>query len=90
MARTLDDALLAVMRALPSRWVILRFERTGMRWVATIGKGETPLYRLVSDRGYIHVARLAADGPHELEPPAEQRLQVTPEQVAARILGDGA
>ncbi len=83
--KVIDDALLDVMRELPSTWNVDRFDRMGMGWIARITNGKSVL-ELVSDRGYIGVERIVAGKPQSILPPEHLRMAISPKQVAELIV----
>ena len=84
--KVIDDELQAVLHELPDDWIMFSFERAGMGWISILGKGNTRLFRLVSDRGYISVEKIVSGRPTFVDPPDELRINISPSQVAELIL----
>jgi len=74
------DKLKEIIALLPPGWKIERHGPSGMGWAGELSFGKT-LFKLVEDRCYIGVSSIKDGRMTTIEPPEDQRLQISLEQV---------
>jgi hypothetical protein len=84
--KSIPAELEGVLKHSSGSWKLTSFKTWAMGWVATIHvqKGRRQ-FRLVSDRGYIDAYDVTGDQEQHLFPPEDQRLEISPAQVATLI-----
>ncbi len=81
MAAELSRDLEALLQLLPEGWQLQRLGPGRVRWGADLSFGDRR-FHLVCDRGYIEVSEMVDGESVWLEPPGDQKLQISPVQLA--------
>ena len=85
MAAEQSAELQEILRLLPDAWKLKRQGPGRSNWVADLTCKSTE-FRLVCDRGYVNVSKIADGQMIPVQPPDDQRVSISPRQVVDLLL----